>query len=223
MIHQQLVEIWEDLLEPRPIGIRDNFFHLDSIRAVQPNGSYRLSGFCRWTPWTIDTANGWLLRGTRGGTAWHARLLAWMIRFSRVNEAITLLRLVRLVTRGQPAGLDYIVTESRGPITGYACLQVAEGRGDIQMLAVRPGAEGRGTGTRLVAELVAMAQARGCREMFLYVRADNARARQLYRRAGFTDSKVLARFYQPSGTDAAVMSLPLLSPEGARTDIDGSR
>ena len=180
-------------------------------------------------PWTAATANGWLVRGTRGGNAWHATLLAWMIRFSRINETITLLRLVRLVTRGRPAGLDYIVTEAGGPITGYACLQVEEGRGDIQMLAVRPGAEGRGTGTRLVAELVAMAQARGCREVFLYVRADNARARQLYQRAGFTDRKVLARFYQPSGTDAVVMSLPLtrLSAAGGRTgttagpDIDG--
>ncbi|HEY1914309.1 MAG TPA: GNAT family N-acetyltransferase [Streptosporangiaceae bacterium] len=175
-------------------------------------------------PWTVATANGWLVRGTRGGRAWHATLLAWLIRFSRVNEAITLLRLVRLVTRGHPAGLAYIVTESGGPITGYACLQVADGRGDIQMLAVRPGAEGRGTGTRLVAELVAMAQARGCREVFLYVRADNTRARQLYQRAGFTDSKVLPRFYQPSGTDAVVMSLPLtqLSAAGA-PDINGSR
>jgi thioesterase domain-containing protein len=37
MIHQQLVQIWEDLLEPRPIGIRDNFFHLGghSLLAAQ--------------------------------------------------------------------------------------------------------------------------------------------------------------------------------------------
>jgi amino acid adenylation domain-containing protein len=27
LIHQQLVEMWEQLLQPRPIGIRDNFFH----------------------------------------------------------------------------------------------------------------------------------------------------------------------------------------------------
>ena len=37
LAQQQLVQIWEELLEPRPIGIKDNFFHLggNSLLAAQ--------------------------------------------------------------------------------------------------------------------------------------------------------------------------------------------
>ena len=37
LVQQELVQVWEELLEPRPIGIRDNFFHLGghSLLAAQ--------------------------------------------------------------------------------------------------------------------------------------------------------------------------------------------
>jgi amino acid adenylation domain-containing protein len=37
LVQQQLVQVWEELLDPRPIGIRDNFFHLGghSLLAAQ--------------------------------------------------------------------------------------------------------------------------------------------------------------------------------------------
>ncbi len=37
LVHQELVQVWEELLEPRPIGITDNFFHLGghSLLAAQ--------------------------------------------------------------------------------------------------------------------------------------------------------------------------------------------
>ena len=41
--------------------------------------------------------------------------------------------------------------------------------------------------------------------VFLEVRADNARAQQLYRRYGFVQIGIRRGYYQPSGTDALVM------------------
>ena len=67
--------------------------------------------------------------------------------------------------------------------------------------------QGEGIGTALLTDLIAAAAARGCRDVFLDVRADNSRARLLYRRAGFTEVGVRPGYYQPSGADAIVMRL----------------
>ena len=47
-----------------------------------------------------------------------------------------------------------------------------------------------------------------CGEVFLEVRADNARAQHLYERFGFERVGVRKRYYQPSGVDAIVMRRP---------------
>jgi [ribosomal protein S18]-alanine N-acetyltransferase len=104
----------------------------------------------------------------------------------------------------------YIVAEADGVIVGYAGLSTAGGdQGDVQTIAVRPDRQGEGIGMALLAELIRVAESRGCRELFLDVRADNARAQRLYRRTGFTDIGVRRGYYQPSGADAIVMCLRL--------------
>jgi ribosomal protein S18 acetylase RimI-like enzyme len=82
------------------------------------------------------------------------------------------------------------------------------------MIAVRPDRRGEGIGTALLDRLLTTAAARGCREVLLCVRADNPRARELYRRTGFTETGVRPGFYQPSGADAIVMrvSCPARAP-----------
>ena len=104
----------------------------------------------------------------------------------------------------------YIVAEEDGLIVGYGGLSVVGGhQGDVQTLAVRAERQGEGIGAALLAELIGVAQARGCREVFLDVRADNDRARSLYLRTGFTEIGVRRGYYQPSGADAIVMCLPI--------------
>jgi ribosomal-protein-alanine N-acetyltransferase len=162
-------------------------------------------------PWTTATAGGLL---ARSGLGRHARWAAWLIRFSRVNEAISLVRLIRLVALQRPAGLCYFVAAAGPDVYGYACLSTVAGLGDVQMIAVRSDRRGGGIGTALLDRLLATATDRGCREVFLYVRADNPRARELYRRTGFTETGARPGFYQPSGTDAIVMrvSCPARAP-----------
>ena len=105
----------------------------------------------------------------------------------------------------QPESRHYLVAEDNGAITGYAGLLAAGSQGDVLTLAVTADRWGRGTGSALLEALLAEAARRGCSEVFLEVRIDNARAQQLYRRFGFVQIGVRRGYYQPSGADALVM------------------
>jgi amino acid adenylation domain-containing protein len=165
-------------------------------------------------PWTSMTVKGWLARATRRGQARHATRIARFIRFMRLNEAISLIKVIRLLVLDRPSDVSYVAAEAEdGKIVGYACLTAAPGReASIPLIAVRPDRQGQKIGTALLMDLIATATAAGCRDICLYVRADNSRASRLYRGTGFTKVGILPGFYQPSGTDAVVMRLPLPEP-----------
>ncbi len=112
----------------------------------------------------------------------------------------------------QPASRHYLVAEDDEEIVGYAGLLAAGGQGDVLTIAVATARWGQGVGTALLDRLLAEARSRGCTEVFLEVRADNARAQRLYRWRGFTDVGIRRAYYQPSGTDAIVMRLDLRQP-----------
>ncbi|HEX6472577.1 MAG TPA: ribosomal protein S18-alanine N-acetyltransferase [Streptosporangiaceae bacterium] len=99
----------------------------------------------------------------------------------------------------------YVLAEDGEQAVGYAGLAALDETGDVQTIGVRPDRWGRGVGTALLSALLAEAAARGCGAVFLEVRADNERARTLYRRFGFEEVGVRKRYYQPSGVDAIVM------------------
>jgi [ribosomal protein S18]-alanine N-acetyltransferase len=123
-----------------------------------------------------------------------------------------------------PAGTrHYVLAEDAGQVLGWAGLAVAAGQADVLTIGVRPERQGQGVGARLLTALLDEAAARGCREVFLDVRADNDRARRLYERFGFTPVGLRKRYYQPSGVDAIVMVResprdegPAVAPRGAR-------
>ena len=100
----------------------------------------------------------------------------------------------------------------RPVMAGYAGMMFIPGgtQADVLTIAVRSSYWGRGIGSALLAALLGAARDRGCAEVFLEVRADNPRARGLYRRRGFTEIGVRRGYYQPSGMDAIVMRKDLL-------------
>ena len=105
----------------------------------------------------------------------------------------------------QPRSRYYLVASDDGVITGYAGLLVAGAQADVLTLAVAADRWGQGTGAALLEALLAEARRRGCAEVFLEVRVDNARAQALYRRYGFGEVGIRKGYYQPSGADALVM------------------
>ncbi|MDQ2811283.1 MAG: ribosomal protein S18-alanine N-acetyltransferase [Actinomycetota bacterium] len=100
----------------------------------------------------------------------------------------------------------YLVAEEGKTLVGYAGMMFTGGsQADVVTLAVNPAHWGHGTGTALLTALVDEAVSRGCTEVLLEVREDNARARQLYLRHGFAEIGIRRGYYQPAGVDAVVM------------------
>ena len=122
---------------------------------------------------------------------------------------------------------EYSVALLGERLVGYAGLRAPErGReADVQTIAVAEDARGRGIGRALMERMLGQARARGMREVFREVRADNPVAQGLYRSLGFAELGVRSGYYQPEGVDAIVMRLALggqPSPETG-TGSEGAR
>jgi ribosomal-protein-alanine acetyltransferase len=105
----------------------------------------------------------------------------------------------------------YLVDEQDHRVVGYGGLRALRGGSDadIQTIALAPEVRGQGRGRALLRALIAEAVARGARELFLEVRADNPAAESLYRSEGFAEIGRRPRYYQPDDVDAVVMRLDL--------------
>ncbi len=105
----------------------------------------------------------------------------------------------------------YVVAELDGSIVGYAGAYLLPPDADVQTIAVSPAAQGRGVGRILLQELIATAVDRGCGQLLLEVRSDNASALGMYERFGF-ESISRRRDYYATGVDALIMRLRPLRP-----------
>jgi ribosomal-protein-alanine N-acetyltransferase len=107
-----------------------------------------------------------------------------------------------------PESRWYAVHEDADGIDGYAGLYTVPPEADVQTIAVAARSQGHGLGRVLLEALVAEARRRGCAQLFLEVRVDNASAVALYERSGFTSEGRRKDYYGP-GLDALVMRLRL--------------
>lgn len=107
-------------------------------------------------------------------------------------------------------------------IQAYAGLLAPRGatEGDIQTIGVSAAVRGRGLGRVLMLRLIAEAHARGSRQVFLEVRADNPSAQGLYRSLGFEELGIRRGYYQPDNVDALVMRLQIPEPTAALATTD---
>jgi ribosomal-protein-alanine N-acetyltransferase len=121
--------------------------------------------------------------------------------------------LARTDTRHYLVAVDDAADGGRGAVVGYAGLIAYPEEAHIATIGVTAAAQGRGIGAQLLDTLLAEADTRS-RVVLLEVRADNEVAQELYRRRGFTEIGRRRGYYQPSNTDAVVMSREV--PDRAR-------
>ena len=89
-------------------------------------------------------------------------------------------------------------------VAGFLVGRLIAEEAEILNLAVAHGYRRRGLGRRLVAEALAVAQARGARQCWLEVRAANQAARDFYRALGFAENSRRRGYYRDPEDDAVV-------------------
>ncbi len=99
----------------------------------------------------------------------------------------------------------FLVAVDMNAVVGYAIVLLTGVESELANLAVARLMQHQGLGRRLLGEAVATARGRGCREMFLEVRASNAAAISLYSSAGFEAVGRRVRYYARPIEDAIVM------------------
>ncbi len=102
-----------------------------------------------------------------------------------------------------------LTAERAGTVVGYLVATLDPPQGELQNLATAPEQQRGGVARALMAELLALARARGVRELRLEVRASNAAAQALYRAHGFRLVGLRRGYYKSPEEDALLMTLRL--------------
>ncbi|NJS40643.1 MAG: GNAT family N-acetyltransferase, partial [Rhodobacteraceae bacterium] len=101
---------------------------------------------------------------------------------------------------------------------GFLLGRAVAGEAELLTVAVAPESRGRGLGQRLVSRFLYQARLRGAEVAFLEVAENNAPARAVYCRAGFTESGRRRGYYRtPEGRSVDALVLARVLTDGAVT------
>ncbi len=100
-------------------------------------------------------------------------------------------------------------------VVGYAFARAVVDEAELRNLAVHPEHRRRSVGRRLLAAVTMALSTGGVRTVYLEVRASNRVARTFYRRLGFAEVGVRARYYRRPVEDAVLMARGVAVSEGA--------
>lgn len=95
-----------------------------------------------------------------------------------------------------------LVARTQSQLTGFAVMHFGDDSAHLNLLAVEPHVQRRGIGQALMRWLEESAIVAGTFTINLEVRAQNARARQFYRRLGYMEQRRAHRYY--SGIEDAI-------------------
>ena len=109
--------------------------------------------------------------------------------------------------------------ERPGHIVGYAGMWLMVDEAHITTIAVRADWRGRGLGELLLASLIEEATALRAHRVTLEVRVSNDTAQRLYRKYGFHQEGVRARYYSDNSEDAYIMTTNSLQSSAYQTSF----
>lgn len=101
---------------------------------------------------------------------------------------------------------SYFVAESEGKVIGYGGMWHVLDEGEIMNIAVHPSYHRQGIGQLILKELLAEAERRKLRVMYLEVRMSNEAAKKLYSKQGFQYVAVREAYYHNPTEDALIMN-----------------
>ncbi len=108
----------------------------------------------------------------------------------------------------------YLVVRAGAETVAYGGMWLMVDEAHITTFAVQPNWRRLGIGSRLMFEMMGLAQQLGARVATLEVRLSNRAARALYGRFGFRPVGIRPRYYSDNGEDALIMTTSeMASPE----------
>lgn len=96
-------------------------------------------------------------------------------------------------------------------IVGYICASSVIDEGHILNIAVSPDMRRRGIATVMLEKVIEELKKRGCKSIYLEVRASNTVAMKFYENFGFISVGIRRNYYTSPKEDAVIMMLALLS------------